>query len=504
MKDNKHNIMSTAIDKYKSLPVQVRAAFWFLLCSFMQKGISSLTAPIFTRLLTTAEYGQFSVYSSWLSLLTPIVSLNLYYGVYMQGLVKYENEKKIYSSSLQGLNLVLCLIWTVIYLAFHNFWNGLFSMTTVQMLSILIMIWTTGAFGFWSAYQRVDFKYRNLVLVTVIISIAKPVVGIVFVLFADDKVTARILGLLLVEVIGYTGLCIKQLYDGKKFFVWEYWKHAMLFNLPLIPHYISNTVLSSTDRIMINNMIGADEAGIYSLAYSISLIMTLFNTALQQTLEPYRYKKLRDNKAEDIEKILYPTLILIALLNLVVIVFAPEVVAIFAPASYYNAIWIIPPVSMSAYLMFAYGYFAVFEFYYEKTKYVMIATTSAAVLNIILNYVFIRMFGYYVAGYTTLVCYIVYSFAHYLFMRKICRERLEGRMIYNMKKIIIISCVFMVVGFTMLFLYPYTMIRYALAVLALVLLYVKRKTVKYYLKQLIDIRREEKNVSNRCDEVTND
>ena len=41
---------------YNNMPVQVKASFWFLICSFMQKGISTIATPIFTRLLTTAEY----------------------------------------------------------------------------------------------------------------------------------------------------------------------------------------------------------------------------------------------------------------------------------------------------------------------------------------------------------------------------------------------------------------------------------------------------------------
>ena len=196
--------MSKLMNKYKSLPVQVRASFWFLICAFLQRGISTITTPIFTRLLSTAEYGQYSVFNSWLGIITVLVTLNLYSGVYTQGLVKFDNQRKKYSSSLQGLVFTLTCVWTVVYALFYEFWNSVFSLTTVQMLAMLVMIWATAAFQFWSVEQRVDFKYHALVAVTIIISIAKPVIGIIFVLLADDKVTARILGLALVELIGYS------------------------------------------------------------------------------------------------------------------------------------------------------------------------------------------------------------------------------------------------------------------------------------------------------------
>ena len=75
--------------KYKSLPVQVKASFWFLICSFLQRGISVITVPIFTRLLSTSEYGQFSVFNSWMGIISIIVTLNLFCGVYQRGLVAF-------------------------------------------------------------------------------------------------------------------------------------------------------------------------------------------------------------------------------------------------------------------------------------------------------------------------------------------------------------------------------------------------------------------------------
>lgn len=58
--------MKKYLQQYKNLPVQMKASLWFLICSFMQKGIATITTPIFTRILTTAEYGEFSVFNSWM------------------------------------------------------------------------------------------------------------------------------------------------------------------------------------------------------------------------------------------------------------------------------------------------------------------------------------------------------------------------------------------------------------------------------------------------------
>ena len=99
-------VTNKLLSKYKSLPVQVRASPWFFVCSFLQKGISVITTPIFTRLLSTAEYGQYNVFNSWYGIISIFVALRLSMGVYAQGLVKFEEERNRFSSSLQGLTLV--------------------------------------------------------------------------------------------------------------------------------------------------------------------------------------------------------------------------------------------------------------------------------------------------------------------------------------------------------------------------------------------------------------
>lgn len=235
-------------------------------------------------------------------------------------------------------------------------------------------------------------------------------------------------------------------------------------------------------------MIGASEAGIYSLAYSLSQIMKLFNTALTQTIEPWLYKQIKAEKFREIGKVAYPAWAGIAILNLLLIAFAPEAVKIFAPSSYYEAIYVIPPVAMSVYFIFLYAFFAVFEFYFAKTKLVAVATIAGAVLNIILNYFSLRTFGYLAAGYTTLICYIVYALMHYLFMIKICKTENIPANVYDLKMLFGISVVFLILGFALLLTYNYPIIRYFSISLSVILLFVFRKKIITEIKKITQLR----------------
>lgn len=475
---------------YKDLPVQMKASIWFLIASFLQKGISTITTPIFTRILTTSEYGQYSVFSSWMAIITPIVSLNLFSGVYSQGVVKFESDRKRFSSSLQGLTLTMVVMWTVIYMICPDFWNNIFSLSTMEMLAMLILIWLSAVYSFWSMNQRIDFKYKGLVFVTLLASILQPMVSIVFILHSENKVLARIFGMIVVQLFLYSWMFLSMMMSGKEFFSKKYWMYALKFNIPLLPHYLSMNILSSSDRIMIGKMCDTSSVGIYNLAYSVSLIMTIFNTALLQTIEPWIYRKLKDKRVYDIERVAYPSFIIIAAVNILLIMFAPEVITIFAPKQYKEAIWVIPSVTLSVFFTFLYTFFATFEFYYEKTNYIAGATVGGAILNIVLNYIFIKRFGFIAAGYTTLFSYILFAVLHYYFMRKICKQYLNNIKPYNLKLIIGISIGSLGAGFLIMITYTNIILRYMLIIITFLILFVKRKKLIEIAKMLLNIRKE--------------
>lgn len=478
------------VSHYRSLSNPVKASFWFLICSFLQKGISVITTPVFTRLLSTAEYGQYSVFNSWYGIALILIALSLSAGVHSQGIVKYEEERDVFTSSLLGLTLTSAAVWTLVYFLFRTYWNNTLGLTTVQVLCMLSLVLTTSIFNFWANGERVDFKYKTLVIVTLLVSVFKPLLSILFITHSQDKVTARILGIVIVELLAYGWMCCVQMRKGKTFFSKKYWLYALAFNLPLIPHYLSQTVLNSADRIMIERMIGASEAGIYNLAYSIALIMTLFNTALMQTISPWMYRKIKEKKEKDIAPIAYSTLIIIAVVNLLLILMAPEIVAVFAPKPYYQAIWVIPPIALSAFFMYAYDLFAKFAFYYEKTGFIMIASVVGATVNVILNYFFIQKYGFIAAGYTTLVCFILYALGHYVFMQKVCREFCEKRYPYETITIVFIALPFIALGFALLFTYNHPVLRYSVFLTALVFCAVCRKKILSMFNRVLCLKKE--------------
>lgn len=241
---------------------------------------------------------------------------------------------------------------------------------------------------------------------------------------------------------------------------------------------------------MIGKMVGSGEAGIYSLAYSLSMIMIIFNSALMSTLSPWIYQKIKDKDIRAIAPIAYISVGIVIAVNLILIMLAPEAVKIFAPPAYYEAIYCIPPVAMSVLFIYAYDLFAKFAFYYEQTRLIMLASIIGAILNIILNYFGIQWFGYVAAAHTTLICYILYDVFHYLLMTQICNHYLDGVKPYNTKLLIAMAMIFMFCGFAMLATYNHPVIRYTIIVLAVAGMIWQRDRIKEVGQRILALRKK--------------
>ena len=114
----------------------------------------------------------------------------------------------------------------------------------------------------------------------------------------------------------------------------------------------------------------------------------------------------------------------------------------------------------------------------------MCASVGAAILNIVLNGIFIRIFGYIAAGYTTLACYLFLSMAHYQVMKKTILENIGHIELFDMK--FITAMAFVMIASTILFsaLYSFTLIRYSLIVIIAAAGIIKRKDVISILKTI--------------------
>lgn len=448
--------------KYSKMTVQAKAALWFVVCSVMQKGISFVVVPVFTRMMSTEQYGTYSIYLSWLQILTIVTSLYLYYGVLTNAMNKFEDDRDRYISSMQGLTITITVVLFIVFLFTQNVWVHYLDLNANLIYLMFAEMLLTPALSFWSGRQRFEYKYKQLVSITLARSILNPILGLIFVSLTEDKATARIVSVIIIEIIICGTIMIRQFLRGKCFVDVKYWKYALALAIPLLPHYLSGMILNKGDQIMIGRMIGASEVAFYSVAYNVGMCVQIFTTALTNSFTPWVYQKIKRGKYDGIATKIDFINILVATIAICLMLCSPELIMIFGSSSYSVAEYVIPPVAASVFFIYLYNVLSIPQFYYEKTKFLMFSSIFAAIVNIVLNYIFIRAFGFVAAGYTTLICYVLYSLGHYIVSKRILNDMLPNIVMYNYRAIFLLSIVVIICGVSCNFLFEFAIIRYAI------------------------------------------
>lgn len=466
------------IHKYNNMSLALKAGLWFTICGFVQKGISFLTMPIFTRILSTEEYGQVSIYNSWLGFFSILVTFNVFYGAFNTAMKDFENEKDSYASSLVGFIFLSTVIYGLAYVVLRTSLNKLTGLNTIEFLLMLLQIFVQGIVSLWLARKKFDYKYIPVVIVSVITVVCSPLLSYIGIrLFPDYKVIAKIAGGLLIYLVVCIALIIEMLTRGRVVFKKKYWLYALAFSLPLLLHYLSSVVLARSDIVVIERMCGKSYSAIYSVADSLSSALTILTTAASQAIVPWLFFNIKSNSLERTKNKTYTLLCLTGVCFVFAMFFGPELLRIIAPKDYYEARWAIPPIMASLFFSFIYQIFANFEFYYKKNFYIISASLITALVNIGLNIVCIKMFGFIAAAYTTLFCNILFGLFHYLCAKTVSkREGLAWP--YSNKFILLITIVMVISVLFVSLLYISDYIRYAILLDGIVLLLVFSKKIK--------------------------
>ena len=468
---------------YFGLSKAKRATIWITVCSFLQRAISFIAVPIFTRLLSAAEYGELSVYTSWQLVAMYVITLGVIYGGFNNGMMRYREDREGYASSVMGLVLVMGTFWLLVGLALQD---SLIELTGMPLAFVALMFCESIALAvqeIWTLRMRFDYEYRKLVAFSVLKMVLAPTVGIIFVLMAHDRVLARVFGFFVVEGALAAVLAVFLLRKGRKLFCIEYWKYALFFSIPLLPHYLSEVLLSAVDRIMIEDLCSAADTGIYSIAYSAGMIMMLFVNSLNSTVNPWLYRRLNAGEYHRVDRTGFVLLGLLAVAILAMDGLAPTIVAILAPGEYSDAMFLVPVIAASVFFTYLYSYCSNIEFYYEVRVPAMVASVAAAVLNVVLNAALIPVFGYIAAGYTTLACYASLGLLHFLLAQKITHER-TGAKILSGGRIWLLALGLVVVSALFSLIYPVPLARYAVTTSLVAVCIWKRRLVFSKLREM--------------------
>lgn len=470
--------------KFNKMPLAAKVSMAYIVCNIFQKSISFITMPLFTRILTTLQYGQYTIYQSWLGILTIFITLNLAYGSFNTAMIKFENDRDSYISSVQTISILLACLFLCIYFPFNRVWNSLFELSTFFVILMVVEIICAFSLNLWTNKQRYEYKYISVIAVTLILALCSPIVSYFMIVCYDEKGFAKIFGNASVYIIIGCGFFIYNLIKGKKIFDLKYWKYALSFNIPLLIYYLSQVVFNQSDRIMISKYCGTGEAAMYGVAYNLAMMLTFVLNAINGAYVPWYYGKIKNGESKENKKISFYIAIIMALLIIGVIWYAPEIILVMAGEGYTSAVMVVIPVSMSLLLLFYSQLFINLEFYYEEKRSLIYASISAALVNIGLNAILIPKTSFVIAGYTTLISYLLFTSCNYIAIKNIIKKRNICDESFDITRLILLYIIFCIVSFIGVLLYNYLLLRVVITFIVITFIFRQREKIITLVKML--------------------
>lgn len=458
----------------------LKAGVWYIISNIVLRAITVLTAPIFTRLLTPADYGKVNNFFSWQTILTCVFGLCLNYSI-ARAKIDYENHFDSFISSIQTLSILVGLFILVLALPFIDLLSIFMEIEESFLIVLLAFLIVSPSLDFLQSKYRFEYRYKENVAIAIIntLSVVLISIGLILLCMPDKRYEARILGgVIPVFCLGVFSV-IYIFREGKTFINSEYWRYGLKFSLPMIPHGFAMVVLAQIDRIMLVKMAGYEAAGLYSFGYSYAIVISIVTNAIMGAWQPWLYEKVNELKYVEIINSNKQINLLVFFLVLCLILIGPEVIIILGSEAYYEAKWMVAPVIAGSFFQFYYSYFSLMEMYKKRTDVIAYGSVGAACVKIGLNIIFIPHFGYVGAAYSTMIAYALLLAYHWLIYRSLLKIR-----IFAEKQMLIL--VLLAVVFTLLLTYTYDiyMLRYFMLLVILVFLgYTYRVQIKLLMKK---------------------
>ncbi len=392
--------------------------------SLLIKGMSFISAPIFTRIFEPAQYGAWSFINVLTAFLTGILILggdNAYTRFFFQ--CKSEAEKRTLSATWFSF----LALWSVLVLAVVLPFSGALAdwllgdpgyrgaVAVGFISSPLLMMNLILSQALRNRFRAKAFATLNVITAALTLSLA-----VIFVVGLNLGVAGALLGAAAAALV-MIPVRLFYIRDLLSFsFSAVFLKKLLAFGLPLVPMNVAFWLLSNADRLMLSRLATLEEVGLYSIAAAMAAVLMLLQTAVGQSWLPHAVRIYEENRVQAGEVFKKTMVFLLAASGFIVtgfVALAQEVIFILVPPAYYASFTAIPFLAGGFLFFTSAQVSAVGIMVKNKTVYIMLACWLVAVLNIGLNLFFIPRFGIAGAGAATGLSYILFA-ASYAFISR--------------------------------------------------------------------------------------
>jgi O-antigen/teichoic acid export membrane protein len=435
------------LDKYKKL---IYNTFIFGIGTFSSKILVFLLLPLYTRVLTNADYGVVDLIVQTSNLLIPIISMGI-----ANGVIRYGLDKSYKKSDVFTTGLITILAGFLIFLLFEPLISKIKYISEYSDI-IYFYVLMSSLRSLCSQFVRSKNMVKLYAFDGVLSTITTTSITILFLVKLKLGVNGYLLAIILSDFLSSVFLIITaKLYKYVKFNFKNKFlpKEMILYSIPLIPTTIFWWITNVSDRFIVAYMLGTEANGLYAISYKIPTIITLISSIFT---EAWQISAVGEKSIDEREKFFtnvfksYASIIFIAASAL--ILFVKVITKLLVSNSFYPSWQYVPFLVMATSYSCLVNFLGSIYFVEKKSNLSLITTLVGAIINIILNFILIPKLGINGASFATFISFSSVFILRALNTRKFIKIK------WNCNKLILNTFLLLIQSLIMIFEIPYWII----------------------------------------------
>jgi O-antigen/teichoic acid export membrane protein len=382
---------------------KTKSMFIYSISYALNKASMYLLLPLYTRVLSVELFGKYEFLNTFFSFLLPLGLFGLNSAV----LRFYKINKKNYNNKVFKIvgdvyrySIIFYIVsGSLIYFIESNIFNG----------SILILIFFVsrliieGTDKIFKNRIRMDEQEKKYLLLDITKFISSILLSVILLKIMDDKFMAIFLSISYSSILSFFYYFKKYIRISENDNV-KLRKEILSYSYPLTFNSVANWIFLLSDKILINIYLGYSALGLYSAGFKLGSLAQFLTFGFGLMWPKWALEiKGKKNTGEKIEKILSKVLFLFITLFILLFSILKFIYPYFYEDVYQESFKIVPIIILSFLLLGIDMVTAIGIFYEKKSFYTLITTAAAAILNIILNVIFLDKIGYIFAAFSTYI-----------------------------------------------------------------------------------------------------
>lgn len=386
--------------------------------TFFSRGIAIFLLPLYTSITTPEGLGALDLFLVFGNIIALTIALEI-----TQGVARYipdTNEKKLnilLASTGLFFTLIMYLIFLFTSLIFHEKINFFITgdkkyVETFQLA--IIYIFFNGIFYYLQNLLRFKGRSSQFSIISVLYAFLNLLLTFIFGVIFSYGLEGIFYSLIFSTVISSL-LGTYFLRDALVFSInFKLLKKLLSFSLPLVPSSVLVFLSLYVDRYMLNNFIGIEEVGLYSVGARIASAAGLIMIGFQMSISPLIYKNYKNYETPNDLSYIFRIFVVIALFFFMIFSFlSKELILILTSSEYLDVVNIIPILTLTFLFSNMYVFMPGITIR-KKTKIILFINLLVAIINVGLNFILIPRYGIMGASAATLFGYFC-GFLMYIF-----------------------------------------------------------------------------------------